>query len=44
MHLKGNCIPDGLVRLENIFDPNDVAKETHLVPSCEDVEGVNIGK
>ena len=43
MHLKGNCILDGLVHLENIFDPNYVTKETQLVPSCEDVEDVNIG-
>ena len=32
----------GLVPLENIFDPNDVAKEPQLVPICEDVEDVNI--
>ena len=43
LHLKGNSIPRGLVPLENLFDPNDVAKEPQLVPSCENVEDVNIG-
>ena len=43
LHLEGKSIPRGLVPLENIFDPNDVAKEPQLVPSCEDVEDVNIG-
>ena len=43
LQLKGNSIPRGLVPLEKLFDPNDVAKEPQLVPSCEDVEDVNIG-
>ena len=43
LHLKGNSIPRVLVPLENIFDPNDVSKEPQFVPSCEDVEDVNIG-
>ena len=41
--MKGSSIPRGLVPLENIFYPNDVAKEPQLVPSYEDVEDVNIG-
>ena len=43
LQLKGNSIPRGLVPLEKLFDPNDVAKEPHLVPSCADVGDVNIG-
>ena len=43
LHLKGNSIPWGLVPLENIFYANDVSKEPQLVPSCEDVEDVNVG-
>ena len=43
LQLKGNSIPRGLVPLENKFDPNDVAKQPQLLPSCEDVEDVNIG-
>ena len=43
MQMKGNSIPRGLVPLEKLFDPNDVAKDPQLVPSCEDVEDVNIG-
>ena len=43
LQLKGKSIPMGLVPLEKLFDPNDVAKEPQLVPSCEDVEDVNIG-
>ena len=43
MQLKGNFIPMGLVPLEKLFDPNDVAKEPQLFPSWEDVEDVNIG-
>ena len=43
LQLKGNSIPRGLVRLENIFDPNDVAKEPQLVPIYEDLGDVNIG-
>ena len=43
LQLKGNSIPRGLFLLEKLFDPNDVAKEPQLVPSCEDVEDVNIG-
>ena len=43
LHLKGNSIPRGLVPLENSLDSNDVAKEPKLVPSCEDMEDVNIG-
>ena len=43
MHLKVKSTPRGLFPLENIFDPNDVSKEPQLVPSCEDVEYVNIG-
>ena len=42
LQLKGNSITRGLVPLENLFYPNDVAKETQLVPSCEYVEDVNI--
>ena len=42
LQLKGNSIPIGLVPLENVFYPNDVAKEPQLVPSCEYVEDVNI--
>jgi len=41
--VKGNLIPRGLVPLEKLFDPNDVAKDPQLVPSFEDVEDVNIG-
>ena len=43
LQLKGNSIPIGLVPLEKLFDPNDVAREPQLVPSYEDVEEVNIG-
>jgi len=43
LQLKGNSISRGLVPFENIFDPSDVAKEPQLVPSCEDVEDVNVG-
>jgi len=43
LQLKGNSIPRGLVPLEKLFDPNDVTKYPHLVPSCEYVEEVNIG-
>ena len=43
LQLKGNSIPKGLVPLEKLFDPNDVSKEPQLIPSCEDVEDVNIG-
>ena len=43
LQLKGNSIPMGLVPLENIFDPNDVAKEPQLVPICEGIEDVNFG-
>ena len=41
--MNGNSIPRGLVPLETLFDPNDLAKEPQLVPSCEYVEDVNIG-
>ena len=41
--MRGNSIPRGLVPLEKLFDPNDVAKEPQLVPSCGDVEDVYIG-
>ena len=43
LQLKGNSIPRGLVPLEKFFDPNSVAREPQLVPSCKDVEDVNIG-
>ena len=43
LELKADSIPRGLVPLEKLFDPNDVAKEPQLVPSYEDVEDVNIG-
>ena len=43
LQLKGNSIPKGLVPLEKLFYPNDVDREPQLVPSCEDVEKVNIG-
>lgn len=43
LQLKGNSIPRGLVPLEKLFDPNDVAKDPQLVPNCEDVEEVSIG-
>ena len=32
-----------MVSLENIFDPDDVARESQLVPNCEYMEEVNIG-
>ena len=41
--MKGNSIPRGLVPSEKHLDPNDVGKEPQLVPSCEDVEDINIG-
>ena len=40
LQLRGNSIPRGLVPLEKLFDPNDVAREPQLVPCYEDV---NIG-
>ena len=43
LQLKGSSIPKGLLPLENCFDPNDVAKEPQLVPSCEYIEDINIG-
>lgn len=43
LHLRSNAIPRGIVLLEKLFDPNDVANDPKLVPNCEDVEEVNIG-
>ena len=35
LHLKDNVLPRGLVPLEELFDQNDVAKRTKLVPIVE---------
>jgi hypothetical protein len=43
IQLKNNCIPKGLVPLENIFDNNDVAKNPKVTPNEGEAEDCNIG-
>ena len=43
IQLKNNCIPNGLVPLEKLFDCNDVAKNPKVIPSDTEVEDCNIG-
>lgn len=43
IQLKNNIIPKMLVPLENLFDQNDVAKNTKIVPTETKVEYCNIG-
>jgi hypothetical protein len=40
---KNNILPRGLVPLEEIFDFNDVAKNTKIEPTGKDIEECNIG-
>ena len=41
--MSTNNISKGLVRLEELFDNNDVAKSPRVKPNNEEVEDVNIG-
>ena len=43
IQLKNNTIPKGLVPLEELFDDNDVAKNTKVIPNDTEVEDFNIG-
>jgi hypothetical protein len=43
IQLKNNCIPKGLVPLENILYNNDVAKNPKVTPNEGEVEDCNIG-
>jgi hypothetical protein len=43
IQLKNNCIPKGLVPLENLFDNNDVAKNPKVTPNESEAEDCNIG-
>jgi len=43
LQLKDNVFPRGLVKLEEIFDFNDVAKNPKYEPIGDDVEDCNIG-
>lgn len=43
LQLKNNCIPIGLVPLEELFDNNDVANNRKVSPNDSEVEDCNIG-
>ena len=43
IQLSTNSIPKGLVRLEELFDNNDVEKHLGVKPNIEEVQDVNIG-
>lgn len=43
LQLKDNIIPKGLIPLEELFDQDDVARKTSLVPIDKSVEDVNLG-
>ena len=42
MNLKDNFLPKGLTPLEDIFDPNDVARKPKMEPVRSDIEEWNI--
>ena len=43
LQLKNNCIPKGLVPIEELFDNNDVAKNPKVTANDVEVEDYNIG-
>ena len=43
LQLKDNIIPKGLIRLEELFNQDDVARKPTLRPTKKGVEEVNIG-
>ena len=43
VQLKSNHIPRGLITLENIFDQNDIVRDTKVKPAKNAVEDKNIG-
>ena len=43
LQLKDNYIPKGLIRFEELFDQDDVARKPTLRPTEEGVEDVNLG-
>ena len=43
IQLKRNTIPKGLIPLQELFDNNDVARNTKVAPSDAEVEDCNIG-
>jgi hypothetical protein len=43
IQLKNNCIPKGLVPLEELFDNNDVEKNPKVTPNEGEAEDCNIG-
>ena len=43
LQLKNNCIPKGLIPLENIFDQNYVFKSPRIQVDDEEVETCNLG-
>ena len=43
MQLKNNYVLKGLAPLEDLFDKNDVAKNTKVTPNSDEVDDCNIG-
>ena len=43
IQLKNNCIPKGLIPLENFYDQNDVVKSPNMKHDDEEVESCNLG-
>ena len=43
LQLKNNCIPKGLVTVEEMFDNNDVAKNSKVSSNDSEVEDCKIG-
>ena len=43
LHVKDNFIPRFLIPSEELFDQDDVARKTTLVPTDKGVEYVNLG-
>ena len=41
--MKNNYIPKCLISLEDLFDENDVARNTKVIPNNDEVENYNIG-
>lgn len=41
--MSNNFIPKGLIPLENLFDQNDVLRNSQSISSQDDIEEINIG-